>query len=207
MKLPLSLLVATALLFAAPVYGADRGFYIGAGVGQMNTQVDDIWDSGYDFDENDFGFKLFGGYKFFPWLSVEGAYVDGGSPEVKESNEFGERASLAVEVQSLVAAALFTLQVGEQVELFLKPGIAYWESESTAKFSDPVVSYRFSDDDSGSAFFLGAGVGYDFTENLGARLEFEWFEVAPEWDDEEEEFVDEMDGSAGFLSVSFLYRF
>ena len=38
-------------------------------------------------------------------------------------------------------------------------------------------------------------------------MEYEWFDVAPEWDSDEDEFVDELDASAGFLSASFVYRF
>jgi len=206
MKLTLALMVSALLLAAAPTNAADRGFYIGAGAGQMNTEVDDVFGSGFEFDENDVGFKLFGGYKFFPWLSVEGAYINGGNPEIKAS-EAGETAKLGIEVQSLVAAAVFTLPVGDQFELFLKPGIAYWDSTTSFSFSSPTFSDRFNEDDSGSAFFLGAGAGFDFTENLAARLEYEWFDVAPEWDSGNEEFVDELDATAGFLSISFVYSF
>jgi opacity protein-like surface antigen len=74
---------------------------------------------------------------------------------------------------------------------------------SVEGFGNDSISF----DDSGSAFFLGAGAGFNFTENLGVRLEYEWFEVAPEWDSDSDEFVDELDASAGFLSASFVYTF
>ena len=206
MRNSLTVLATALLLAAAPAHAADSGFYLGAGVGQMSTEVDDVFGSGFDFDEDDVGFKLFGGYRFLPWLSVEGMFVDGGNPEFRAAAG-DETVKLGIEVRSLVAAAVFALPIGERAELFVKPGVAYWESTTVLGFSSPAFSDRFDDDDSGSAFFLGAGGGLEITENLGVRLEYEWFEVAPEWDSDEEEFIDELEASAGFLSLSFLYRF
>jgi OOP family OmpA-OmpF porin len=194
------------LIAASAASAADRGFYAGAGLGQMNTDVDDVLGLDYDFDEDDVGFKVFGGYRFFPWLSVEGAYLDGGNPSIRESAG-GETLKLGIEVQSLVASAVFALPVGERFELFVKPGIAYWDAETSVGFSSPTFSDSFREDDDGSAFFLGAGAGFDVTDNFGLRLEYEWFEVAPEWDSDQEEFVDELDANAGFFSASFLFRF
>jgi len=207
MRLPLALLISGVLLDTTPANAADNGFYLGAGVGEMNTNVKDVFGSGYKFDENDVGFKLFGGYKFFPWLSVEGAYIDGGSPEIKESDGAGTTAKLGIELQSFVAAAVFTLPIGEQFELFIKPGFAYWEANTSVSLTSPSFSDSFDERDNGSAFFLGGGAGFNFTENLGVRLEYEWFDVAPEYDSYSDEFVTDYDASAGFFSASFVYSF
>ena len=206
MKRPIVVLASSLLIAAFPAGAADRGFYAGAGLGQMNTEVDDVLGLNYDFDEDDVGFKVFGGYRFFPWLSVEGAYLDGGNPSIRESRG-DETLRLEMDVWSLVASALFTLPVGERFELFIKPGVAYWDAETSLGFSSPAFSDSFRESDSGSAFFLGAGAGFDVTDNFGLRLEYEWFEVAPEWDSDREEFVDELDANAGFFSASFLFRF
>lgn len=206
MRLPVLLLTSGLLIAGSPASAADRGFYAGAGFGQMNTEVDDVLGLNYDFDEDDTGFKVFGGYRFFPWLSVEGAYLDGGNPSIKESAGV-ETLKLGIDVQSLVAAAVFALPIGERFELFVKPGIAYWDAETSLSFSSPTFSDRFREDDDGSAFFLGAGAGFGVTDNFGLRLEYEWFEVAPEWDSDNDEFVDELDANAGFFSASFLFRF
>jgi OOP family OmpA-OmpF porin len=205
-KLRILLLASSLLVAAAPAGAADRGFYAGAGLGQMNTEVDDVLSLNYDFDEDDVGFKAFGGYRFFPWLSVEAAYLDGGNPSIRETRG-AETLKLGIDVWSLVASAVFALPVGERFELFVKPGIAYWDAETSLGFSSPTFSDSFREDDSGSAFFLGAGAGFDVTDNFGLRLEYEWFEVAPEWDSDNDEFVDELDANAGFFSASFLFRF
>ena len=205
-KRPLVVL-ATGLLFcAAPTLAADRGFYAGAGLGLSTLEVDDVLDLGVDFDEDDIGFKLFGGYRFFPWLAVEGAYFNGGKPEIRESDGTLS-ASMEIEVQGLIAAAVFSLPVGERFELFIKPGVAFWDAETSIRVRDQSGSFGVDSDDSGSAFFLGGGAAFNFTENLATRLEYEWFEAAPEWDSDDDEFVTEVDATAGFLSLSVVYSF
>lgn len=205
MRLHLAVLFSGILLASVPASAADKGFYAGVGAGQTNIEVDDILGTGFDFDEKDVGFKVFGGYRFFPWLSVEGMYVDAGSPEIKETLG-DESASLNVEVSSLVAAAVFSLPVGDQFEVFLKPGLAYWDSKTRFSYSSPTFSDRFSQDDNGTAFFIGAGAGWT-NGNAGLRLEYEWFDVAPEYEFESDEFNDELDASARFLSLSIIYNF
>ena len=205
MRMPSAILLLAICLSAGPSVAADRGFYAGAGIGQINVEVDNIYGTSLDFDEDDLGFKLFGGYRFFRWLSVEGIFLDGGNPETT-TTAGSESARLSVEVQSLVAATIFSLPIGDQFEVFLKPGFAYWDSTTDFRYSSPTFSDRFADDDSGSAFFIGAGAGWTIGD-AGLRLEYEWFDVAPEYNFDTDEFDDELDASAGFLSLSVVYLF
>lgn len=206
-KLKFALLVSGSLLIAAPANAADSGFYLGAGVGQMNTNVKDVFGSGYTFDESATGFKVFGGYKFLSWLGVEGAYIDGGSPAINEDDGAGTSGKLGIDIKSLVAAAVFALPVGDRFELFIKPGFAYWDAKTSINLVTPDFSEQYAETDSGSAFFIGGGAGFEATDNLWIRLEYEYFEVAPEYDDYSGEFVTEYDASAGFFSASFVYSF
>ena len=58
------------------------GFYIGAGVGQFNVEIDDFEDlTDQDFDSDDTSLKLFGGWRFSPFFGAELAYIDFGGPE------------------------------------------------------------------------------------------------------------------------------
>jgi OOP family OmpA-OmpF porin len=205
MRLSPAVLFLGTLLATSPASAVDRGFYAGAGIGQISVEVDNIYGTSFDFDENDLGFKLFGGYRFFPWLSVEGIFLDGGNPETSDTAGSAS-ASLSVEIQSLVAAAVFSLPIGDQFEIFVKPGFAYWDSTTNFKYDSPSFSDRLSDDDNGSAFFIGAGAGWTIGK-AGLRLEYEWFDVAPEYNFDTDEFDDELDASAGFLSLSVVYFF
>jgi len=207
-----SLWIAAGLtLLAGPALAADHGFYLGAGAGLANVEVDDVLGvSGANFDEDDTGFKVFAGYRFFPWLGVEGLYVDAGSPSIGGPlyEDGTGRGRLGIDVKALVAAAVFTLPLGDRFELFAKPGFAYWMTDTSVYVDDPLAGeIRFSQDDDDGAFFIGVGAGLNLGEHFGIRLEYEWFEVTPKWDEYEEEFVQELDASASFLSASFVYRF
>jgi outer membrane autotransporter protein len=68
-------------------------------------------------------------------------------------------------------------------------------------------SGSFEQDDSGTAFFIGAGGAFNFTENMGVRLEYEWWDVTPEYDDQSGDFVQEIDAETSFFSASFVYKF
>ena len=142
MRLQPSILLLGIFLATSPLVAADRGFYAGAGIGQMNVEVDNMYGSSFDFDEDDFGFKLFGGYRFFPWLSVEGIFLDGGNPEVRDTAG-AESASLSLQVQSLVAAAVFSLPIGDQFESSSSPAShtgTQQRTSATARRHSPTAS-------------------------------------------------------------------
>jgi OOP family OmpA-OmpF porin len=183
---------------------------MGVGAGQTTLNVDDVLGSNYTFDENDTGYKIFAGYRFFPWLAVEGAYLDSGSPEVDFNYTDGSRETLNIAVESVVGAAVFSLPINEKFELFVKPGMAYWMADTRYRLwgppSQPPAVIAIDQDDSGAAFFIGAGAGFQHG-NAGLRIEYEWYKAAPEYDDVSDEFVTEVDADAGFLSLSIIYMF
>ena len=61
------------------------------------------------------------------------------------------------------------LPVGEQFSLFAKVGMMFWDVD--------VDSAELSGSDSGEDFSWGIGAGFDFTETLGATVEYQGFEV------------------------------
>ena len=60
---------------AAP---AERGAYVGGAFGSTTLEDDGLF-SGLSYDDTDSGFGIFGGYKFFKHLAVEGRYTDFGT--------------------------------------------------------------------------------------------------------------------------------
>jgi OOP family OmpA-OmpF porin len=205
MKMTLALFLLTLLLHAVPATSAEKGGYIGIGAGQVAIEVDNVYGTGFDFDENDTGFKLFGGYRFLPWLAVEGIYLNGGSPDISETVGV-ESASLSVETQTFVGAVIFALPIGQSFELFVKPGFAYWDSETKLSYSRPGFMFNDSDDDQGGAFFLGVGAEWS-VDNFGFRLEYEYFDVSPEYNWDTNEFENDLDATARVMSLNLIYKF
>jgi hypothetical protein len=72
----LVVLAVSGVAFAEPT--KERGAYIGGGLAGTVFDDDGLF-AGFGFDDTDSGFGVFGGYKFFPYLAVEGRYSDFGS--------------------------------------------------------------------------------------------------------------------------------
>jgi OmpA-OmpF porin, OOP family len=207
-KFAIAAFVALGLV-AAPAFAADTGFYVGAGVGEFNVQLDDVSIEGesfdLDFDDGDVGFKIFGGYNFLEWLGAEVAYIDGGTAEEKYSEPDLGSLSLEADVSAFTVAAAGTLPIGEMFELYGKLGIAFWDGDLDLSVSgaicDELIAEGFScserGSESGEDFYWGIGAGMNFGESFNIRVEYEAFEIG----------ADDVDADADFISGSVVYRF
>lgn len=146
--------LATAVLAASPAIAADGGgFYLGAGVGSFGVDVD-------SFSGSDTGFKLLGGYGFNDYFGLELEYLDGGTLE-----DGGAK----IDVTGFNASVMGSWPVTEQFDVFAKLGMLFWDAD----FHVP----GDSGSDSGEDFSWGIGAGFDFTDNFGARIEYQGFEI------------------------------
>jgi OOP family OmpA-OmpF porin len=143
-------LIAASTLAISPALAEDAGFYVGAGIGDFGIDVG-------GFDGSDTGFKLLGGYQFIKYFAVEGEYIDGGTVE---------DSGLEVDVSGWNLSGVGILPISGTFSLFAKLGMIFWDAESSG-----------IGDDSGEDFSWGVGAGYDFTDQFGARLEYQGFEI------------------------------
>lgn len=147
------------LLFASPAMAVDSGFYLGGSVGGATTQVSD---DGLDFDENDFAWKIYGGYHFLQFFAVEAAYRNLGSPS---ADILGSK--LEVEPSGFDVAALAGVPLGP-VYLFGKISAISWDAD--AKFEGETLSEDGTD--------VGAGVGLSLdVARIRLRGEIEYFDI------------------------------
>lgn len=211
-RFALALAVALGLV-SMPAMAADPGFYAGVGIGQFNTEIDDVsfvddGESGsvsLGFDDDDTGFKIFGGYQFLPWLGAELGYVDGGTASESYSDPDLGDLKLEVDVSAITVAAVGTLPIGDMFELYGKLGMAFWEGDLgitvTGVLCDELQaigeSCSDSEDDDGEDFYYGVGAGFNIGESFNVRIEYEVFEIDPQ----------DVDADANFLSLSGVYRF
>jgi OOP family OmpA-OmpF porin len=202
--------LAVALgLVSVTAMAADPGFYAGVGIGQFNVEIDsvDLGDgsTSLGFDDDDTGFKIFGGYQFLPWLGAELGYVDGGTASESYSDPDLGGAKLDVDVSAFTAAAVGTLPIGDMFELYGKLGMAFWQGDLTASITGALCdelqasgeSCSDSVDDDGEDFYYGLGAGFNIGESFNVRIEYEVFEIDPQ----------DVDADANFLSLSGVYRF
>ncbi len=184
----MGLLTAAATASAAP----DRGFYVGAGAGQVSIE-DDVT----GFDDGDTGFKLFGGYALNEIVSVEVSYIDGGTAEesVTVFDPFLGSGTGKAEIDTSVVnlSVIGDLVLAEQFSVFGRLGYAFIDTDLdlTAQFG--AGTFSDSDSDSSDEVSYGVGAVYRFNEQFEVRAEYEGFDVS--------------DGKLDAITASVLFRF
>ena len=168
---------AAMALSGAPAF-ADAGGYVGVGVGQATIEVDggDV-DGGEgfivnvpDFDENDTGYKIYGGWMFNDNIGVELAYIDFGSMDDNFGTNGAE--SLEVEADGIVLSLLGSIPLGP-VDLFAKLGMLSYDADLTLNLP-PLGSASAGTD--GEEFAWGVGAAVNIGESFSIRAEYEGFE-------------------------------
>jgi OOP family OmpA-OmpF porin len=185
----------------------EPGFYAGVGVGQSTVENDDA-----DFDEDDTGFKLFGGYQFNPFFAVELAYINGGEPDTSFTDDgsftgvAGANVKLEAETSQINAAAVGTYAFNDYFGVMGRLGLSYVDAEikETDTATLPgigVVSVSDSIDDDTTELAYGVGVWFSPVKNFVLRLEYE-MTSAELFDD-----VLSDDTDLTLITVSAAYRF
>jgi hypothetical protein len=152
----------------------DRGFYVGAGVGQFNVKIDDIDDTDealQKLDDDDAAWKIFAGYRFNPYISLEAAYIDFGRPK-DHFNSSGSSGDYEAKLSGFAPYLVGTLPLGP-VELFAKVGYYYYDVDLRVDLDDVGSDNVFRSKKSDEDLLYGFGVGATFFQHLNARLEYE----------------------------------
>ncbi|MCI0517631.1 MAG: outer membrane beta-barrel protein [Woeseiaceae bacterium] len=181
--------MATAVLMTAGNAYAESGAYIGGSVGSATVAVDIPDDLGatFEFDENDFAWKAFGGYNFdlaVVDLAIEVGYVDLGAPS---ADLLGSAVELDVNGWDVFGVLGFDIG---PIGLFAKAGMVSWDVSATIDSID-----AGSDDGSDPAYGVGASFALG---NLEIRAEYEMFDIDPE---------DTSSADVYMLSAGLVYNF
>jgi OOP family OmpA-OmpF porin len=164
-------LVATAvlaLLLTTPAVRAGQP-YAGGSLGRASLEGSPAdLDLDFDFEGDDTGYKLFGGYRFFRYLAIEASVFDLGNIE---DSVLGF--TVQADLKGLDAYAVGVLPAGRVVQFFGKAGYARWDFEA-AIFDD---AERLTRDDSGTDFTYGIGATFRLSRHIALRAEWEVFEL------------------------------
>jgi opacity protein-like surface antigen len=175
MKIGITAVLAAAALAAATGAQAqenEMGFYAGAGVGSFNLDIDspdDVQDAVSRYSSDDTAWKAFVGYRINPYLALEGAYVNLGSPD----DTIAPDTRLTVETDGFAPYLVGTLPIGDTFEAFAKAGY-YWYDVTRRVTMPGTVLARDSNSD--STFVWSAGLGANLFEHVNLRLEYEQFD-------------------------------
>jgi hypothetical protein len=167
------LLVVILSMAASPALADERGFYVGGGIGKSTLDVSDFYPETEYFrgSQSNFGYKLYGGYRFLNFLAVEAAFSDLGSIKVWDpsSNIYTDEISMGVKGWN--ANALGILPLGK-VDLYAKIGAMAYDADVTKKTREGSESETFS----GTDFMYGLGIQFNF-KNLAARGEADFYNI------------------------------
>jgi OOP family OmpA-OmpF porin len=191
--------LALGLITAPALAADDQGFYAGAGAGLFGVEVSEF-ETGLDFDADDTGFRLFGGWQFNEYFGVEAGYGDGGtaSETIGDLATFGIEADVDIDVSGFDILLTGTLPFSDTFYGYAKAGMFFWDADIAATLREDdglggVIVTQDSASESGDDLAYGVGLGMDFSENFGVRLEYMIYDVS--------------DADADFLSANVLMRF
>jgi OOP family OmpA-OmpF porin len=130
-------------------------------------------------ETTDFGWKVFGGYRFNQYFAIEGGYTDLGKFDYQyQFNQGGTQVgtgNMSYEVGSWNIALVprFPLENGLFVQG--KIGAAFTRAENSFNLTLPGFSQSGSDSKSETKPLLGVGLGYDFANGLSVVGEYEYY--------------------------------
>lgn len=156
------------------------GFYIGAGFGQFDVEIDDlegVEDVIGNLDTDDSAWKLAFGWRFNPFIAIEADYVDLGNPN-GNFDASGSSGDYELELSGFAGYAIGTLPLGI-FELSAKVGYYFHDVNVQVDLENvgPGDGDVFESDDSGEAFVYGVGAGVTLFQRLNAKIEYELMEI------------------------------
>jgi len=148
-----------SLALAGATAHAQTG-YASASVGQADYDIP-------GFDEGT-SFKLTGGFQINENFALEGSYINFGEAEDDTAPVW------TAEATGFNLAAVATLPITEQFDVFGKAGMLFWDAEISEEGFG-----QFAEDD-GSDLGFGFGASFNASEQVSVIAEYEMFEVADE---------------------------
>jgi hypothetical protein len=149
------------------------GPLVGVGWGRFNVDVDSLADAGTTanriVNSNDNAWKAFAGWRFNPYVSLELAYINLGSPGDRFEGS-GSNGNYRLDVSGFSPSVIGTLPL-DPVELFAKAGRYFYDVTLKVNLDAPLtgIRSRSSRDD----LIYGGGVGVTLAERLHLRAEYE----------------------------------
>ena len=177
------LAVLSTVAYVPTVFAADdneSGPYLGGGYGQFDTSVDDVEELGeaiQELDTDDSAWKVFFGWRFNKFISLELDYIDLGSPR-GDFGGSGDSGQYQLDLAGIGGYAIGTLPIGI-FELSAKVGYYFHDLEINVDLDNFGSGNGdvLDSDESGEALVYGVGAGVTLFEQLNAKVEYELFDV------------------------------
>lgn len=171
------LLCLLVILVAAsiPASASDTGFYLGAGIGKASVDPLKFYPTlGDNVENDDLGYKVYGGYRFLKFLAVEAGYTNFGNLQFAERNVQGWQEIVDLSVKGWDAFVVGILPVSNVVDIYGKLGIMAWDTTITSTLREEI---HYTESSTGTDTAYGIGAGFWVGPNVTLRAEAEWFKI------------------------------
>jgi len=173
----LAIALAAASFAAVPAFAADNGngaggFFVNGNIGQSNL-------SKGIYDDNDTGYGVNLGYR---WalnpnvaLGVEGGYTDLGKFGTK--NAYSSLGLPSASVKGWTAGVNGHFNVTPEWYLSGRAGLFRADVKGAIPVTTPSSTGYALVDDTSTKYYAGAGVGYDFSNNISVGLNYDYYKA------------------------------
>ena len=183
-KLGIILFVTICLAHSNLLMARSLGGYIGGNIGFADHDTN-ITLGTASLDEEDMGWKIYGGVDINEYLSIEAQYADLGESTLNGNNgstftldgtalQFTTTAELGAEVDSFGFSIVAGHKINEYIKPFVRFGVHSWELDINIAASGINGSVNADDD---IDIFGGVGLQIKVSENFTGLVEFERYEV------------------------------
>ena len=194
MKKSLFLLTVISAAYTSFATAQDQNFYVGLGIGRSSADVtgisrQDVLDIGFNSlsafqngtTKTDTTWKIYGGYRFNPYVAADFFYTDlgkfsrnaSGTGVTASSSTLSFNLNSDLKITGFGAAALLGAPLTDQWSVFAKPGLFFWDAQRTSIATTTSSSQSGSIDKNGSSLSFGVGTEYMITDQLSTRFEWE----------------------------------
>ena len=153
-----------AVLFVCS-FGVAANGYVGFSVGSTSVKADLTSLGGGVLDESTGLTKIYGGYSFNKYVSLEGAYFGLAQVSVGQVGTGVNAVSGSVDMKALGIYGVAFVPLGKRAEVLVKAGGANWDADLTRD--------RTTASADGVDALYGLGIAYAFTRRLKATADWE----------------------------------
>lgn len=169
-------------------WGDYTGWYIGANIGKSMSDIDNgriarnrlgagIATTSIRGDDDDTGYKLFGGYQFNRYFALEGGYFDLGDFDFTANTIPPGTLNGNVNIKGINFDAVGFLPFTEKLSLFGRAGVSYAETKDSFRGTGAALGLNSKPSDREFNPKVGVGLQYDFNDNWAMRLEAERYRI------------------------------
>src|ERR1035438_9553881 len=181
-------LTALAVIASTFAQAQDTGWYAGANVGLTKSKIDNtritnsllgagFASSSIDDQNKDIGFKVFAGYEFNRYFSLEGGYFNLGHFSYSATTVSPGTLNGDIRIQGLNFDPVLSLPFTEKFSGFVRAGVTYAQSKDAFNGAGAGLVHDPNPKKEAFGYKFGGGLQYDFTKSVGMRLEAERYRI------------------------------